>query len=103
MAILEDALEGGIIVTGLAIGIGAVIVAPLVIPVLRPAAKTALKAGLAAYDQGRVMLAELNEQVEDMMAEVRADMATQPQPAGNGSAARQSSTRHRAAKEAEKA
>jgi hypothetical protein len=74
MALFEDALKGGNIVTGLAVGVGAAVFAPAVIPLLRPVAKSVLKAGVMAYDQGRVALAELNERAEDMMAEVRAEM-----------------------------
>ena len=75
MAFFEDIFKGGNIVTGPAIGIGAGIVAPALIPVLRPIAKTVIKAGLVAYDQGRVALAELNEQTGDVMAEARSELA----------------------------
>jgi hypothetical protein len=75
MALFEDIFKGGNIVTGLAIGIGAAVLAPAVIPALKPIAKSIIKAGLIAYDQGRVALAELNEQTGDMMAEARAELA----------------------------
>jgi Protein of unknown function (DUF5132) len=74
MALFEDIFKGGNILTGLAIGIGAAIVAPAVIPVLRPFAKSVIKAGLMAYDQGRVALAELNEHTGDIIAEVRSEL-----------------------------
>ncbi len=74
MAIFEDAFRGGNIVTGLAIGVGIALLAPVIRPVVRPLAKSVLKAGLAAYDQGRVAFAELNEQTGDMIAEVRAEL-----------------------------
>src|SRR5437764_15003303 len=51
MALFEDipvvgeVLSGGSWVTGLAIGVGAVVVLPLVAPILRPLAKTAIKGG----------------------------------------------------------
>ena len=77
MAFFEDIFKGGNIVTGLAIGVGAGIVAPALIPVLRPIAKTVVKAGLVAYDQGRVALAELNEQTGDVVAEARSELAEQ--------------------------
>lgn len=77
MAFFEDIFKGGNIVTGLAIGIGAGIVAPALMPVLRPIAKTVIKAGLVAYDQGRVALAELNEQTGDVVAEARSELAEQ--------------------------
>jgi hypothetical protein len=72
---LEDFFKGGNIVTGLAIGIGAAVVAPAITPVLRPIAKSLLKAGLMAYDQGRVALAEFNEHTSDMLAEARSELA----------------------------
>ena len=68
-------LKGGNIVTGLAIGVGAAVVAPVLIPILKPLAKSMIKAGLVAYDQARVSLAELNERTGDMVAEARAEMA----------------------------
>ncbi|MCA1367166.1 DUF5132 domain-containing protein [Ensifer aridi] len=75
MAILEDALKGGNVVTGLAIGVGALVLAPLAAPLLRPITKTILKAGLVAYDQGRVAWAEMNERTSDLVAEARSEMA----------------------------
>lgn len=75
MAIFEDVLRGGNIVTGLAIGVGFALLAPVVKPFVRPLAKTAIKAGLAAYDQGRVAVAELTEHAGDIVAEVRSEMA----------------------------
>ena len=75
MAFLEDMFKGGNIVAGLAIEVGAVVLAPVVIPALRPMAKSVIKAGLIAYDQGRVALAELSEHTGDIMAEARAELA----------------------------
>ncbi|APO68851.1 hypothetical protein IE4872_CH03251 [Rhizobium gallicum] len=75
MAILEDALKGGNVVTGLAIGVGAIVLAPLAAPLLRPITRTVLKAGLVAYDQTRVAVAEMNERATDLVAEARAEMA----------------------------
>jgi hypothetical protein len=74
MALFEDMFKGGNIVTGLAVGVGAVVLAPAVVPVLRPLAKSLIKAGLVAYDQGRVALAELNERTADILAEARAEL-----------------------------
>jgi hypothetical protein len=83
---LEDVFKGGNIVTGLAIGIGAAVVAPAITPVLRPIAKSLLKAGLIAYDQGRVALAEFNEKTSDMLAEARAELEEAAQGAEAGAA-----------------
>ncbi len=84
MAIFEDAMKGGNILTGLAIGVGVLLLSPLVKPLVRPVAKTVMKAGVAAYDQGRAALAELNEQAGDIVAEVRAEMEHERHRAGNG-------------------
>ncbi len=84
MAIFEDAMKGGNIVTGLAIGVGVLLLSPLVKPLVRPVAKSVLRAGVAAYDQGRAALAELNEQAGDMVAEVRAEIDHEQRPGGNG-------------------
>ena len=75
MAILEEAFKGGNVVTGLAFGVGALVLAPLAVPLLRPVAKTVLKAGLVAYDQTRVAMAEMNERASDFVAEARAEMS----------------------------
>ena len=46
MALFDDILSGGNWVTGLAIGVGAVVALPLAVPFLRPLAKTAIKGGI---------------------------------------------------------
>lgn len=84
MAIFEDALKGGNIVTGLAIGVGMVLLAPMLKPLVRPVAKSVLKAGVAVYDQGRTTLAEINEQAGDMVAEVRSEIEHEVRVGGNG-------------------
>ncbi len=85
MALFEDMLKGGNIVSGLAIGIGIALVGPALRPILRPVAKSLLKAGISAYEQGRLAVAELNEQAGDVMAEARAEMQQEEsEPASNG-------------------
>jgi Protein of unknown function (DUF5132) len=83
MALFEDLFKGGSIITGLAIGVGAGLLAPVLGPALRPIAKAVIKAGLIAYDQSRVALAELNEQTGDIVAEARAELGE----AGHGTTA----------------
>lgn len=74
MAILEDMFKGNV-TTGLAIGIGALIVAPALLPavgrVIRPAAKAAIKGGMIAYRQ---TVGEIGEVAGDIIAEVRAEL-----------------------------
>ena len=69
MALLEDVFKGSNVATALAACVGAVILAPVVGPLVRPLAKSVIKAGLLAYDQGRVLLADLNERTGDIVAE----------------------------------
>jgi Protein of unknown function (DUF5132) len=98
MSVLEDVFKGGNLVTGIGVAIGVGIVAPLVVPVLRPLAKSVIKAGLLAYDQGRVALAEFNEMAGDMVAEARAEIAHTAEGAGETPAADEAVTRRRARK-----
>jgi Protein of unknown function (DUF5132) len=86
MSLLEDVFKGGNLMTGVAVAIGVGVVAPLVLPALRPLAKSVIKAGLLAYDQGRVALAELNEVAGDMVAEARSEIAQGAERAEDASA-----------------
>jgi hypothetical protein len=77
MALFSNGLKGNIL-TGLAIGIGASVIAPAVIPVLaniaKPLAKAAIKGGIVLYEKGMETFAETKEVVEDLMAEVKAEL-----------------------------
>jgi Protein of unknown function (DUF5132) len=70
MALFDDILSGGNWVTGLAIGVGAVVVLPQTTPILRPLAKTAIKGGILAYQSA----AGLVEGIGDFVAEVAAEV-----------------------------
>lgn len=66
---------------GIAIGVGATLLAKAVIPMLpdlaravRPGAREALKSGILFIEQGREILAEISEEVEDILAEARSDL-----------------------------
>jgi len=64
------------LIPGIAVGAGAVLLGmmfPQVRRAVRPVLKTAVRAGLAATDKAREMAAEAGEQVQDVMAEVRAE------------------------------
>lgn len=90
MTLLDDVVNGGNIVTGLAVGLGVLVVLPLVGPVLRPAAKAVIKGGMIAYDQASRLVAGAVEQVGDVVAEARQEIgatAVAPEPS-NGSTAR---------------
>jgi len=77
MGLFDNGLKGNI-VTGLAIGIGSSILAPVVIPIVasvaKPMAKAAIKGGYLLYQKGREVAAEAQEVVEDLVAEVRAEL-----------------------------
>ena len=59
---------------GLAVGLAAPVLISALAAAARPAALAAFKAGMMLYDKGRETFAEINEIVEDVVAEVRADM-----------------------------
>jgi F0F1-type ATP synthase epsilon subunit len=64
---------------GVAAGIGAIVLAPLVIPVVakvaKPIAKAAIKGGIVAYEKTKIIMAETGEALEDIVAEVKAELA----------------------------
>jgi len=68
--------------TGLLVGVGAVLLVPVVLPVVatavKPLAKAAIKGGILLYDKGKVAVAEIQETVEDLVAEAKAELAKQP-------------------------
>jgi hypothetical protein len=74
MALVEDLFKGSA-VTGVAIGVGALLLAPTVLPavgrVLRPAAKAAIKGGMVFY---RETMAEIGEVASDLFAEARSEL-----------------------------
>lgn len=76
MALFDNGLKLG---TGVAIGLGALILAPAVVPavaaMLKPLAKAAIKSGFIIYEKGREVLAETREVIEDLAAEARAEIA----------------------------
>lgn len=81
MAVFEDLFKGNI-GTGLAVGIGAMVLGPIVAPaltaVLRPAAKAAIKGGIYLYDRASEALGQVNEMTGDIVAEARTEMHHQP-------------------------
>jgi len=78
MGLFDDVLKGNV-VTGLAIGIGAAVLAPVVLPVIagvaKPVAKAAIKGGLVLFEKGKETFAEVGEVVEDLVAEVKAEIS----------------------------
>jgi len=76
VALFDDLFSGGNWITGLALGVGAVVILPLAAPILRPLAKTAIKGGILAY-QGA---AGLFEGVGDLVAEAVAETVGETGP-----------------------
>ena len=78
MGLLDNGLKGNIL-SGLAIGIGAAVLAPAILPILvgaaKPLVKAAIKGGIVLYDRGKESFAEVGEVVEDLVAEVKAEIA----------------------------
>jgi hypothetical protein len=74
MALVEDLFKGTTI-TGVAVGVGALLLAPSVLPVVgrvvRPAVKAAIKGGMVFY---RETLADVGEVASDLVAEARSEL-----------------------------
>lgn len=88
MSLLDD-LKGNV-GSGLLIGIGAAVLAPVVLPILasiaKPVAKAAVKGGIMLYEKGKEVAAEAEEMFEDIVAEVKSEMAEEHYAATAGAA-----------------
>ena len=75
---VEDLFED-LGVPGIAAGLGAVVLAPVLIPAVakasKPVAKALIKGGIIAYKKSRSAIAETGEVLEDLVAEVKAELA----------------------------
>jgi hypothetical protein len=75
MALFDNGFKIG---TGLAIGLGALILAPAIAPavaaVLRPLAKASIKGGILLFEKAQELIAEARESVEDLAAEAHAEI-----------------------------
>ncbi len=64
---------------GVALGVGAALVVVAAIPAIvtagRPLARMAIKSGLLLLEKGREAMAEAREDMEDLVAEVKAELA----------------------------
>lgn len=89
-------LAGRVLGAAFLVGVGAaaiivVAAAPQVLRVARPIAREGLKRGMKLYDRARGAVAELADDFEDLVAEVKADLTAQPSaappPAGEDSSA----------------
>ena len=80
MPLFENGVKIG---TGLAIGIGVLILAPVVAPalaaVVRPIAKASIKSGMILFERAVELIAEAKESVEDLAAEAQAELTQERQ------------------------
>jgi hypothetical protein len=74
--VVGDVLSGGHWVTGLAIGVGALVVLPLAAPILRPLAKTAIRGGILAYRGASGLLEVIGDLVAEVASEGGGEVAT---------------------------
>lgn len=88
MAFFDNGLKIG---TGLAIGLGALVLAPMIVPAVasavRPLAKASIKGGILLFEKTRELVAEAKESVEDLAAEAHAEVVQQRQKQAAGPAA----------------
>jgi hypothetical protein len=81
MAFARSVLGTLLVVGAGALAIGVIIAAPKLLRAARPTAREALRRGLGLYERVRNAAAEVAEDVEDMVAEVQADLRPDPQSA----------------------
>ncbi len=72
MGLLNNAVKGTVL-TGLAIGIGVVVVLPVLAGAAKPLAKAAMKSGLILYNKGKEVVAGVGEVTEDLWAEAKTE------------------------------
>jgi hypothetical protein len=88
MALFDNGFRVG---TGFAIGLGAIILAPVLIPVVaavaKPLVKAGIKGGLMLFEKGKEVIAETQEMIEDLTAEVKAELHQQHAAAASNVAA----------------
>ncbi len=84
MALFDNGLKIG---TPILVGLGALLLAPLVLPaagkIAKPLIKATVKSGLLMAQKGRELISEAMESLEDITAEVKAELIAERQPAAN--------------------
>lgn len=80
MPTVEDLLKNET-AKGVALGLGAALVAVAAIPTVmaigRPFARVAIKSGILFLEKGREAMAEASESLEDLVAEVKAELVSE--------------------------
>lgn len=72
-----DELLKNDVARGVALGVGVATAAAFLLPAVRPVARAVLKSGLIAFERSRELVAEAGEAFEDLVAEVRAELASE--------------------------
>lgn len=72
-----DELLQNDIARGVAIGVGIAAAGAFLLPAVRPVARAVLKTGILCFEKGREMAAEAGEAFEDIVAEVKAELASE--------------------------
>ena len=86
MNIFEDLTKGPVpVLLGLSVAMAAPNIFPALASGLRPLAKALVKGGLTLYDAAKEGFAEAGEQLNDFVAETRAEMAQNGKHSANGS------------------
>jgi hypothetical protein len=73
MALFGRVLGTALLIGGGALALGAIMAAPRVLRASRPHVREALRRSLEIYDKARAAAAEFADDVEDLVAEVRAE------------------------------
>ncbi len=75
MALFDNGIKiGGPILLGIGVLILAPVIAPVAASVLKPFAKATIKTGLSLVQKGRELISEAAESLEDITAEVKAEL-----------------------------
>ena len=99
MALIEDMFKGNA-VTGVAVGVAALVLGPTLFPmvgrVLRPAVKTVIKGGIVAYRETVNAIGDLTTGlVEEARRELESNGAEHAAAAGSAAVARRESSREK--------
>jgi hypothetical protein len=73
MALFGRALGTALLIGAGALAVGAIVAAPRILRVSRPHVREAIRRGFALYDKARSAAAEFADDMEDLVAEVRAE------------------------------
>jgi hypothetical protein len=80
MGIASRLLIAGLVIASGALIVAGVAAAPKALRSARPSLRAAMKGALQVYANTRSAAAEFAEDVEDLFAEVRAELASAPEP-----------------------